>query len=108
MRTLLHWMYGVALGLGFILILAMFAGCALAPNTVTPEFTHQSHTLQHEPFSRSPQSCGANLVDLDLHWRLPHNFTLDVSEGYDLNRHYDAAPGYATGSYGDIIGETRE
>lgn len=71
-----------------IVILVMItSGCGtLIPNTLTPEFEHVSHTLQHAPFTKTPTEYGYNAVQLTADWKLPKGFNLSVSEGYILNK----------------------
>jgi hypothetical protein len=79
------------------------SGCAIAPNTVTPEVTHMSHASQHEPFTDRPTSYGANIADVSVGWELSRHVTLTLAEGINLNRHYPSSD-----EYGDIKGPREE
>jgi hypothetical protein len=91
-------MRSVAIALALIL-----SDCALAPNTVTPQLTHESHILQHEPFTSTPTNYFANIAEIEARWKLPHHFVLSVADGVNLARSYPNDP-----SYGEIMGRTRE
>lgn len=75
------------------------------PNTIGPEFIHQSHFSQH--FGEGTDY-GSDALALTAHWDLPKNFYVDISEAVSLNarRQYQ---GYENGGatmygYGEIMG----
>lgn len=74
------------------------AGCALAPNSIRPEFEHLSHLTQHRPFTDSPSDYNINMVNLIAHWDVRGAY-IEIGEGVVLNRYY---PG--ENSYGEIMG----
>lgn len=63
----------------------------MLPNYVAPEFEHMSHATQHQPITSSPTNYGANIVQVTAHWDMPKHFTLDLSEGYDLDKRWAGA-----------------
>ncbi len=68
----------------FCSIIAL-AGCStLEPDAIRVVTEHESHALQHQPFTSSPTNYGANSVNLELHWQKGPAF-LDLSEGYMFN-----------------------
>jgi len=79
------------------------SSCAALPNTITPQLTHESHIMQHEPFTNQPTDYGANILETEARWNLPRNFTLSVADGVNLSQQYPQMPGY-----GEIMGRTRE
>jgi hypothetical protein len=84
-------------------ILASFAllnGCALLPNTISPEIEHMSHATQHRPFTDEPTKWGAEIAQVTAEWTAGKHFYLDVSEGYNLNPRTPAG----IPVYGEIIG----
>jgi hypothetical protein len=82
-----------SLALAFLL-----TGCALAPNSVRPEFDHLSHLTQHEPFTSHPTNDGADIAFLLAHWDLKRAY-LEIGEGYSLN-HGSPEPGVGYGEIG--------
>jgi hypothetical protein len=81
---------------------AYLSGCAaMIPNTVTPEFVHESHASQHRPFAETPTNYGAELVDIAIGWNIPNNVHVELAEGISLDKHYGTAPYQA---YGEIAG----
>jgi len=97
-----------------LLILGVFiiliTGCAaLEPERAGPFAEHMSHATQHAPFTSNPQDYGANIVGVSATWSLGSRAHLELSDGINLNRHYQypADVGYAQ-SYGEIMGPTRE
>lgn len=61
------------------------AGCStLEPDAVRVYVEHESHALQHQPFTSNPTNYGDQSVNLELHWQKGPAF-LDLSEGYTFN-----------------------
>ena len=79
--------------------LAALSGCAVLPDTVTPELEHMSHATQHAPLTDHPTEYGANIAQVDLGWQLAPRVALTLAEGIDLDRHYSQTP-----SCGELIG----
>ncbi len=68
----------------FAIIVAL-AGCAtLEPDAVRAYVGHDSHALQHQPFTDHPTNYGESSVNLELHWQRGRTF-VDMSEGYTFN-----------------------
>lgn len=83
------------------------SGCmALAPNTVRPEIAHYSHATQHEPFTSNPTNYGSEVASVILHWDLPKQFSLELGEGYDLDKPWKA--GNHTVIAGEMAGPREE
>jgi hypothetical protein len=62
--------------------LASLSGCAaLEPDAVRAYAGHDSHALQHQPFTANPTNYGESDVNLELHWQKGPAF-VDLSEGY--------------------------
>src|SRR5271170_1140426 len=69
----------------------VLAGCALVPNYVAPELEHISHATQHEPFTDNPTRYGANMANIVIGYKLPHNFSVELAEGVSLDHHYESS-----------------
>jgi hypothetical protein len=81
---------------------AYLSGCAaMIPNTVTPEFVHESHASQHRPFAETPTNYGAELLDVSLGWHLGDHVRLELAEGISLDKRSGTVPYEA---YGEIAG----
>jgi hypothetical protein len=81
----------------FLAALLALAGCALAPNSIRPEFEHLSHLTQHFHSDGYP-NYGADMVNVIAHWDIAHAY-IEVGEGINLDRHY-----CDTNSIGEIQG----
>ena len=90
MRIVLIVVAGVAL-----------SGCALVPNTITPEFDHVSHLTQHAPFTNDPTNYGSEIANIVVGYELPYNVKVDLVEGIDLDKHWVAPPNQG---YGEVLG----
>ena len=79
-------------------------GCAeLIPNTISPEFEHESHALQHVPFTSNPTNYGGEKFNLVAGWKITEHVNLSLAEGIDLDRKGGA---YANGGVIPIYGES--
>lgn len=81
----------------------MLSGCALVPNTITPELEHMSHATQHRPFTDSPTGYGSNIANLVVGYRLGDHLNLELADGRSLDRHYNYG-----NSWGEIEGPREE
>lgn len=85
-----------------ILIAAAAAsGCAVMPNSVSPEFEHISHATQH--FGANHTNYGANIANITAEWDVGRHVYVTLAEGIDLDRHYRDI-----NSYGNIVGPREE
>ena len=84
-------------------VIAMIAGCALVPNTISPELEHMSHATQHRPFTDSPTGYGSNIANVVVGYRLGDHLNLEFADGRSLDRHYNYG-----NSWGEIEGPREE
>jgi hypothetical protein len=87
----------------FLGLLTLFGCASLAPSYVAPEFEHESHLTQHEPFTDRQTDYGANLASVVAGYNLPHHLNLEFSEGVSLDRHHTQ-----TNQWGEIEGPREE
>ena len=62
-------------------VIAMIAGCALVPNTISPELEHMSHVTQHQPFTDTPTRYGINIASVVVGYRLGDHLQLELADG---------------------------
>jgi hypothetical protein len=64
-------------------VLFLSNGCAMAPDYIRPEVSHDSHLLQHAPFTAQPTNYGRSLVGVAAIWRRGP-WVAEVSESYNF------------------------
>ena len=79
-------------------LILILSGCAIAPDTIRPEFTHMSHLTQH--FGNNQQNYYANMFDVSAQWNFDH-VVVELAEGFNLSRKYP-------NSFGEIEGSSEE
>lgn len=82
-----------------IIVLLLLSGCAAMPDSIEPELVHVSHATQHIGSNRT--EFGYNEVAIAAKWRPTVHFTIEMSEGYNVNRQWHSPYG---SQYGSLIG----
>lgn len=75
------------------------SGCAVLPDTISPEIEHMSHATQHEPLTNNPTHYGIEIAQVTAHWDLTKHLYLDLSEGIALDKRSPYGE-----AYGEIMG----
>ena len=69
-------------------------GCAVMPDSISPEIVHMSHATQHEPFTSQPTRYGVEILQVTAEWNLTKKLYLDLSEGEALEPRNQANTGF--------------
>ena len=83
----LQWLLLIAIPL-------LAPGCALMPDSISPEIEHMSHATQHEPLTNEPTRYGVEILQVTAEWNLTKRLYLDLSEGEALERKNQSNQGY--------------
>lgn len=80
-----------------IISASSLGGCVVAPDYVKPQIDHQSHLLDHAPFTKHPDGAGFSGASVVLGWERPvvegngARAFIEIGEGYAIekldNRH---------------------
>lgn len=68
------------------LLFVSLSGCAIVPDSIRPEVSHQSHMTQHWPIASHDTHYGSNMAELVAHWDVKKIAYLEIGEGISLDK----------------------